>query len=88
VLAHFLYGLELGKTGSATEAAEQFRDAVRIMPDFAEARLNLGVALANETNYSGALVQFEAVLKSDPSNAVALHYAQTVREKLSAAPSH
>jgi len=88
VQAHFLYGLELGKTGSATEAAEQFRDAVRIMPDFAEARLNLGVALANETNYSGALVQFEAVLKSDPSNAVALHYAQTVREKLSAAPSH
>lgn len=86
--AHFLYGLELGREGKPVNAAEQFREAVRIMPDLVEARLNLGMALAHEENYSDALAQFEEVLRRNPTNALALRYAQALRAKLAAAPPH
>jgi tetratricopeptide (TPR) repeat protein len=84
--AHFLYGLELGREGKPADAAEQFREAVRIMPGLAEARLNLGMALVKEGNYSDALAQFEEVLQQNPTNALALQYAQALRAKLAAAP--
>ncbi len=83
--AHFLYGLELGQAGKPAEAAAQFREAVRIMPNLPEARINLGLALANEGNYPDALAQFDKVLKQDPTNAIALHYAEALRHKLSLA---
>jgi tetratricopeptide (TPR) repeat protein len=86
--AHFLYGLELGRAGRPAEAEEQFRDAVRISPDLVEARLNLGMALVNGKNYSGALTQFEEALQRDPTNAMALHYVQVLREKADPAPAH
>jgi tetratricopeptide (TPR) repeat protein len=80
--AHFLYGLELGREGKPADAAGQFRETVRIMPDMPEARLNLGLALANEGNYSEALVHFNKVLEQNPTNAMALDYAQALRQKL------
>jgi Tfp pilus assembly protein PilF len=81
--AHFLYGLELGRAGQPAAAAEQFREAVRIMPDLVEARLNLGMALANEGNYSEALSQFEEMLQRDPTNKLALGYVRALSDKLS-----
>ena len=80
--AHFLYGLELGREGKTASAVAQFREAVRIMPDLPEARLNLGMALANEGRYSEALVQFDKILELNPTNALALNYAQALRQKL------
>jgi Flp pilus assembly protein TadD len=84
--AHFLYGLELGRNGNASGAAEQFRQAVRIMPDLPQARMNLGIALENEGKYSEALAQFEKVLEQDPSNPVALSHAKVLRQRLALAP--
>ena len=84
--AHFLYGLELGREGKTASAVAQFREAVRIMPDLPEARLNLGMALANEGSYSEALVQFDKILELNPTNALALNYAQALRNKLHSTP--
>ena len=42
----------LGRDGKPADAAGQFREAVRIMPDLPEARFNLGLALVNERKYS------------------------------------
>jgi tetratricopeptide (TPR) repeat protein len=86
--AHFLYGLELGRDGRHADAAGQFREAVRIMPDLPEARFNLGLALVNEGNYSEALRQFDKVLEHDPTNTMALNYAQALRQKLSLTQPH
>jgi tetratricopeptide (TPR) repeat protein len=84
--AHFLYGTELGRSGKPAEAAEQFREALRMVPDLVEAHLNLGLALVNENKYSDALAQFEQVLQRNPTNAMALRYAQALRARLSAVP--
>ena len=86
--AHYLYGMELGRDGNAAGAADQFREAVRLMPNLPEARLNLGIALENERKYSDALAQFQKVLDQDPSNAIALTHAQTLRQKLSLVKPH
>jgi Flp pilus assembly protein TadD len=50
------------------------------MPDLVEARLNLGMALANEGNYSEALPHFEEVRQRDPTNTLALGYVQALRD--------
>jgi tetratricopeptide (TPR) repeat protein len=88
IQAHFLFGLELGRDGKPADAAGQFREAVRIMPDLPEARFNLGLALVNEQKYSEAFSQFEKVLEQDPTNAMALNYAQALRQKLSLTQPH
>ncbi len=74
--------MELGRDGKAADAAGQFREAVRIMPDLPEARLNLGISLVDAGNYPEALGEFGKVLEQDPTNATALQYAQALRQKL------
>ncbi len=88
VQAHFLYGMELGRDGKAADAAGQFREAVRIMPNMPEARINLGISLVDEGNYPEALVEFQKVMEQDPTNAMALQYAQALRQKLSPTQPH
>jgi len=80
--------MELGRDGKAADAAGQFREAVRIMPNMTEARFNLGISLVDAGNYSEALVEFEKVLEQDPTNAKALQYAQALRQKLSPTQPH
>ena len=80
--------MELGRDGKPADAAGQFREAVRIMPNLPEARLNLGMALENEGNYSEALAQFDKVLEQSPANAMALNHAQALRQKLSLPQPH
>ncbi len=75
-------------TAMPADAAAQFREAVRIMPDLPEARLNLGMALENAGNYSEALEEFEKILEQKPSNALALNYVQALRQKLSLPRPH
>ncbi len=84
--AQFLWGLELGRAGHPAEAADHFREAVRLMPDLIEARLNLGIALSHQGNSQEALVQFEAVLQRSPTNALALQFVRTLRQKSDSAP--
>ena len=73
----------MGRDGKPADAAGQFREAVRIMPDLPEARFNLAMALVNEGDYSEALSEFDKVLEQHPTNAMALNYAQALRQKLS-----
>jgi tetratricopeptide (TPR) repeat protein len=95
--ARFLHGLELGRTGKPAEAAREFREAVRLMPDLLEARLNLGIALSEQWQRSEAegavgvppadgqrveaLREFEWVLQRSPTNATALRYLQSLRQR-------
>jgi Flp pilus assembly protein TadD len=64
--------MELGGQGRAQEATEQFREAVRLMPDVVEARVNLGIALKQQGRSAEAVEQFREVLRRSPTNAVAL----------------
>ena len=45
-------------------------------PDFAEAHLNLGVALARERRFDQAIQQFQETLRIDPRNAAAKTYLE------------
>jgi tetratricopeptide (TPR) repeat protein len=87
---HFLRGAELGKLGRPVEAEVEFREAARLLPDVLEAQLNVAIALYQQQKLESALAEFQTVLQRSPSNALALRYAQAIREKLSAgdAPAH
>jgi len=55
------------------EAASEFRKAAAAKPDSVTARVNLGAALTQTGDLTGAVEQFEAALRLDPSRAHA-HY--------------
>jgi tetratricopeptide (TPR) repeat protein len=86
--AHFCLGLELGQDNDAAGAAAQFAEAVRLKPELIEARLNLGIALSNQHLNQQALDQFDAVLRQDARNPIALKYAQTLRGAHVATPQN
>lgn len=79
--AHFLYGLELGRAGQPAAAVDEFKEAVRLMPELVEARLNLGIALINAKRPEEALIEFNAVLQRNPTNELALRYAEALRPR-------
>jgi predicted CXXCH cytochrome family protein len=54
--AHELLGNIFGAKGQAAQAIQQFREAVRILPDFARANLSLGQALVDSGDKAGALL--------------------------------
>jgi tetratricopeptide (TPR) repeat protein len=64
-------GVTLYKKGQANEAMEQFEEAVRLAPNYADAHVNFGVALLDQGRIDEAISQFqEAVrLKSENANA-------------------
>ena len=67
--------------------AAEFAETARLEPDYLEARLNLGLALASQHLDSAALAQFEEVLRRDPNNHLARQRAQWLRaSRLGAAP--
>src|ERR1017187_3899532 len=51
----FLCGLELGRAEKPAGATSEFREAVRLMPDVAETRLNLGISLVKQGQNAEAL---------------------------------
>lgn len=67
----FRLGSLIGRRGDDAGAAAQFGRAVELVPDFAEARFNLGVALTNLGRYGEAVEQFRAVAAQDPRHAAA-----------------
>jgi tetratricopeptide (TPR) repeat protein len=76
--AHYLLGVELGRIKERKQAAEEFREAVRLMPGLVEARINLALALNNDGQRAEALHQFQLVLKQDPQNPIAIEYIQSL----------
>jgi tetratricopeptide (TPR) repeat protein len=78
--------LELGEEGDPAGAAAQFAEAVRLKPEFIEARLNLGIALSGQHLDQRALEQFEEVLRRDPKNQIAQARAKLLHANLPATP--
>ena len=50
------------------EAILEYERAVRLKPDYTEARSNLAVTLIRTNRPEEAVVQFEAILKADPES--------------------
>ena len=66
---------------TANEVAEsirEYQEAVRLNPNHAVARVNLGVMLVRQNRFDEALQQFELALRSDPNNAAAKDYLRQV----------
>jgi cytochrome c-type biogenesis protein CcmH/NrfG len=51
-----------------TDAVAAFAEAVRVQPDFHDARLNLATALATLGRTTDALGEIREVLRRDPAN--------------------
>jgi tetratricopeptide (TPR) repeat protein len=79
--AHFLSGVELGRCGQPAAAAREFQEAARLMPEVVEARLNLGIALFQEGQWGQSLNEFEQVVARSPTNTLAWHYLDLLRNK-------
>ena len=59
-------GAMIGEQGRTTEAAEHFREAVRIEPNFPEANRNLGVALAAQGKVPEAVAYLQTAIRYRP----------------------
>lgn len=68
-------GTTEGQLGNWKEAAEIFKKVVRLQPTSADARLDLGIALANGFDLKGALEQFSEAERLSPGSPGA-HYNQ------------
>jgi len=70
MLAHFNLGSALSKMpGRLADAAVEYREALRLDPDYAEAHNNLGFALAQMPGrLPDAVAQFEAALRLNPKS--------------------
>jgi tetratricopeptide (TPR) repeat protein len=70
-IAYNNLGTVLRRTGRVQEAIEQYEQALRIRPDYAEAHNNLAVALANQGRVQGAIEHYEQALRIRPEYAAA-----------------
>ncbi|PYT22654.1 MAG: hypothetical protein DMG57_34590 [Acidobacteria bacterium] len=61
------------RLGHAREAIQTLHKVVELMPNAAEAHLNLGIALADHMDLDGALAQFSEAVRLQPDSAAA-HY--------------
>ncbi len=70
---HFLKGtMLLEEDGRLRDAIQELRRAVELRPDYAEARIALGIQLMSGANYTEALQQFQAAANLAPT-LVAVH---------------
>ena len=68
-LVHNNLGDALMHTGGVSEAIEQFKQALKIKPNYAKAHYNLGTALIQTGRVSEAIEQFEQALQIKPDYA-------------------
>ena len=68
---HVNLGALMLSTGRLTEAIEHLEEAVRLKPQFIEARNRLGNALVLANRLSEAKEQYESILRLDPGHAQA-----------------
>lgn len=62
-------GNALIELGQFAQAAAEFREAVRLDPDYAEAYNNLGIALAEQGDMAAAVEAFRHAVRLDPQDA-------------------
>jgi tetratricopeptide (TPR) repeat protein len=80
----FVRALELQKAGDVLGAIDNYKAALAIMPDRADALSNLGAAYVKLGQYDEAIAQYQTALKSDPLNStvrlnLALAYYKSTR---------
>jgi tetratricopeptide (TPR) repeat protein len=59
-------GAALSTKGQLEEATRQYREAVRVKPDYPQGRINLGLALGQEGRSDEAITQLREGLRLDP----------------------
>jgi tetratricopeptide (TPR) repeat protein len=68
--AHHVLGRLLGRLGAAgADVTAQFREAIRIRPDFAAAHNHLGLVLLQEGDDAGAIAALREAVRLDPDYA-------------------
>ncbi|HEU4390365.1 MAG TPA: tetratricopeptide repeat protein, partial [Blastocatellia bacterium] len=72
-LAHNILGVVMDRLGRTEAAFEEFGVALKLDPNFVNARNNVGRMLAERGKIKEAIVEFERVLRTDPSH-VQAHY--------------
>jgi predicted Zn-dependent protease len=75
-IAHNLYGTALSAMGQNTAASVQFQEALRLKPDFPNARFNLAHALVNSGKRGEAIHILEEILKENPDDPAAKSYLE------------
>jgi tetratricopeptide (TPR) repeat protein len=70
-LAHHNLGVELADEGRTSEAIAEFEEALRIRPDYPQARTDLGNALLKTRGGSGeAIAQYRSAVESMPGSPI------------------
>lgn len=67
--AHFNLAFALREAGRDAEAVEHYDQAVRLKPDYVDARNSLGLMLARAGKLRDAIAQYELALTVEPANA-------------------
>ena len=76
--AHNDYGGQLLDAGRNAEAASQFEAALRLLPGYAAAHVNLASALDSLGRHEEALAEMDRALAAQPENNAAMHYNRAV----------
>ena len=70
-VAHYNLGVALDDQGQSDEAIRQYREVLRLKPDYARAYVNLGLALGNQGQTSEAVSSYQEAIRLEPNNALA-----------------
>ena len=75
-------GIKLAEMGRTAEAVDRYEEALRLRPDYAVARYNLGNALLQEQRWTEAKRQFAAAVRIAPGFGA----AREMLERMQAVP--
>ena len=68
---HYQLGIALGRQGKLGPAEAEYREAIRLKPDYADAYLNLGALLCDQKHdYEGAIAAFREAIRLQPDSPV------------------
>jgi len=90
-IAHNGIGLVLANQGKTTEAIRNFKDAIRVKPNYDRAYINLGNIFAEQGNLDQAADSYEHAIACNPNNAKThnnLAVAMTRQGKTTGAVAH
>ena len=67
--AHYNLGIALHDQGKLDEAIAEYREAIRLKPDYAEAHYNLGIALSDQGKLDEAIAEYREAIRLKPDSA-------------------
>ena len=81
LLRHDELGSILAQDGKMDEGAAQFSEALRLKPDYAAAKLHLGVIRWQQKSNDEALALLQSAVQLEPNNAQCHYYLARVLEE-------